>query len=341
MKKRNGSGSGRRWTVDGETGDRVTRNREPGVRNGNDNPRTGTGAATRALLPLLLKFPVMPDYERERDAAVAAARRAGAYIRSYAGRPGGIQPDAIRQKGLHDLVTDVDDEAQRLIVGDLAAAFPDIGVLAEEGTADADLPGLRRAAGRARWIIDPIDGTTNFTRGLAPYCVSIALEVDGTLVVGVVYEITADETFAAARGRGLTLNGAPARVSATATLARSLVTTGFPFRTFWYEDAYLGVLHRFMRSTLGVRRPGSAAADLAYVACGRFDAFFEAGLAPWDMAAGIVLVREGGGRVSDLVGGDDALFGGHILASNPGVYDAMLERAQPLGVAYAEGVRHA
>jgi myo-inositol-1(or 4)-monophosphatase len=278
----------------------------------------------------------MPDYRRERDAAVAAARRAGEHIRARAGRP-----DDVRQKGVHDLVTEVDEAAQRLLISDLTAAFPDVGVLAEEGTADADLPDLRHAEGRARWIIDPIDGTTNFTRGLAPYCVSIALEVDGDLVVGVVYEITADEMFAAAHGEGLTLNGAPARVSETDTLAHSLVTTGFPFRKFWYEDAYLDVLHRFMRSTLGVRRPGSAAADLAYVACGRFDAFFEAGLAPWDMAAGIVLVREGGGRVSDLMGGDDALFGGHLLASNGGIYEAALERARALGEAYVEGVRHA
>lgn len=277
----------------------------------------------------------MPDYHRELDAAIAAAHRAGGYIRSHAG-----QADGIRQKGVHDLVTDIDEGAERMIVGDLTGAFPDVGVLAEEDSAGADVADLRRTDHLARWIIDPIDGTTNFTRGLAPYCVSIALEVDGDLVVGVVYEITADEMFAAARGRGLTLNGAATGVSDTDTLAGSLVTTGFPFRQFWYEDAYLDVLHRFMRSTLGVRRPGSAAADLAYVACGRFDAFFEAGLAPWDMAAGIVLVREGGGRVSDLAGGSDALFGGHVLASTPGVYDAMLETARPLGTAYAEGLGH-
>ena len=278
----------------------------------------------------------MPDFQRELEAAVAAARRAGDYIRTHAG-----QADGIRQKGVHDLVTDIDEGAERMIVGELTDAFPDIGVLAEEDSADVDAADLRRTDRRARWIIDPIDGTTNFTRGLAPYCVSIALEVDDELVVGVVYEITADEMFAAAEGRGLTLNGASAGVSDTDTLASSLITTGFPFRQYWYEDTYLEVLHRFMRATLGVRRPGSAAADLAYVACGRFDAFFEAGLAPWDMAAGIVLVREGGGRVSDLTGGDDALFGGHILASNRGVYDAMLEEARPLGVAYAEGPGHA
>ncbi len=275
-----------------------------------------------------------PDYQRELDAAVAAAHRAGAHIRRHAGRAAGV-----RQKGIHDLVTDVDEAAQRFIIGDLAEACPEIGVLAEEGTADADLHALRGATEGARWIIDPIDGTTNFTRDLAPYCVSIALEVEGELVLGVVYEITADETFAAVRGRGLTLNGAPAGVSDTDTLARSLLTTGFPFRLFWYEDAYLDVLRQFMRSTLGVRRPGSAAADLAYVACGRCDAFFEAGLAPWDVAAGIVLVREGGGRVTDLEGGEAVLFSGQILAANQRIYGAMLERTKPLGVAYAAGLR--
>lgn len=275
-----------------------------------------------------------PDYQRELDAAVAAAHRAGAHIRQYAGRA-----DGVRQKGIHDLVTDVDETAQRFIIGDLAEACPEIGVLAEEGTSDADLRAHRGDTAGARWIIDPIDGTTNFTRGLAPYCVSIALQAEGDLVLGVVYEITADEMFAAVRGRGLTLNGAPARVSDTDTLARSLVTTGFPFRHFWYEDAYIDVLRQFMRSTLGVRRPGSAAADLAYVACGRCDAFFEAGLAPWDVAAGVVLVREGGGRATDLEGADTLPFSGQILAAGGPVYEAMLEVTKPLGAVYAAGLR--
>jgi myo-inositol-1(or 4)-monophosphatase len=275
-----------------------------------------------------------PDYQRELDAAVAAARRAGAHIRRHAGNAAGV-----RQKGVHDLVTDVDEAAQRLIVGDLGAACPDIAVLAEEGTSDADLRARRGDTEGARWIIDPIDGTTNFTRGLAPYCVSIALEDRGDLVLGVVYEITADEMFAAVRGRGLTLNGAPAEVSGTDTLARSLVTTGFPFRHFWYEDEYLDVLRQFMRTTLGVRRPGSAAADLAYVACGRCDAFFEAGLAPWDLAAGVVLVREGGGLVTDLEGRDTLPFSGQILAANEPIHALMLAQTDALGAAYAAGLR--
>lgn len=275
-----------------------------------------------------------PDYQRELDAAVAVARRAGALIRQHAGDAAGV-----RQKGVHDLVTDIDEAAQRLIVGALGAACPDIGVLAEEGTSDADLRARRGDTDGARWIIDPIDGTTNFTRGLAPYCVSIALEDRGELVLGVVYEIAADEMFAAVRGRGLTLNGVSAGVSATDTLDRSLLTTGFPFRYFWYEDEYINVLRAFMRTTLGVRRPGSAAADLAYVACGRCDAFFEAGLAPWDLAAGVVLVREGGGCVTDLEGADTLPFGGQILAANETLHALMLETTRPLGAAFAAGIR--
>ncbi len=237
-----------------------------------------------------------PDYQRELDTATAAAREAGTYVRARVG-----QAHDVREKGIHDLVTEVDEAAQRIITDRLGAAFPDYATLAEESTSDADLRAAPDDTACPRWIIDPIDGTTNFTHGVPPFCISIALQDGGDLVLGVVYEITADELFAAVRGRGLTLNGASAAVSATDDLGRSLVTTGFPFREYGYLDAYLATLGQFMRATRGIRRPGSAAADLAYVACGRFEAFFEAGLAPWDVAAGIVLVREGGGRVTGLV----------------------------------------
>ncbi len=270
-----------------------------------------------------------PDYQRELDAAAGAAREAGSLIRSRVGRAG-----AVREKGVHDLVTETDEAAQRLILGLLAAACPEIDALAEESASEGD---VLASTGHPRWIVDPIDGTTNFTHGVPPFCVSIALH-DGTeLVLGVVYEVAADELFAAVAGRGLTLDGASAGVSGTEDLEHSLVTTGFPFRLFWYAEAYLDVLHRFMRAARGIRRPGSAAADLAYVACGRFDGFFEAGLAPWDVAAGIVLVREGGGRVTTLGGGDDALWSGQLLATNGRVHAAMQEITTPLGAAYAEG----
>jgi len=273
-------------------------------------------------------MPSPPDYGRELRAAIAAAHEAGALIRSRAGRAG-----AVRHKGVHDLVTATDEEAQRLILERLAEACPGYDVLAEEGPADA----FDATPGRPRWIVDPVDGTTNFAHGCPPYCVSIGMQdASGELVLGVVYEVALDELFAAVRGHGLTVNGRPAGVSATNRLADALVTTGFPFREFAYVDAYLAVLRRFMEATRGVRRPGSAAADLAYVACGRFDAFFEGGLAPWDVAAGIVLVREGGGRVTGLTDGEDPLFGGQLLASNGAVHEAALVLTRPLGEAHRE-----
>ncbi len=273
-----------------------------------------------------------PDYQPELDAAVAAAREAGAYIRSRVGRV-----EHVRAKGVHDLVTEVDEAAERIITERLDAAFPAYATLAEESA--PDLVEVA-ASDRPRWIIDPIDGTTNFTHGLAPFCVSIALQDGPDLVLGVVYEVAADELFAAVRGRGLTLNGEPAGVSTTGDLEDSLVTTNFPFREFGYLDAYLGVMRRFMLGTRGLRRPGSAAADLAYVACGRFDAFFEAGLAPWDVAAGIVLVREGGGRVTGLVPDADPLATGQIAATNGALHEAVLDVAAPLGTAHLAS-RHA
>lgn len=272
----------------------------------------------------------MPPYRDELHAAIEAAAEAAALIRYHAGRAAGV-----RLKGAHDLVTEVDEAAQRLILERLLDAFPGYDVLAEEAGRDRGA----RVPERPRWIVDPIDGTTNFTHGVAPYAVSIALqEAGGELVLGVIHEVVADEVFAAVRGQGLTVNGRPARVSATENLADALVTTGFPFREFGYVDAYLPVLRAFMERARGVRRPGSAAVDLAYVACGRFDGFFEAGLAPWDVAAGIVLVREGGGRVSAMTEGTDPLFGRQLVASNAPLHAAMCDLARPLGEAHRRAV---
>jgi myo-inositol-1(or 4)-monophosphatase len=273
----------------------------------------------------------MPDFlQHELKVAAAAAREAGALIRSRVGRR-----HDIREKSPHDLVTETDEVAQDLILGRLSESFPDDDILAEEG-ADLQAAGARPPA--RRWIVDPLDGTTNFTHGLAPYCVSIALQDEaGDLVLGVVYEIAMEELFTAVRGEGAFMNGVPVRVSATSRLADSLVTTGFPFREFWYVDEYIQVLRTFMLETRGVRRPGSAAADLAYVACGRFDAFFEAGLAPWDIAAGIVLVREAGGRIGGLAPGVDPLFSGQILATNRVLHASATQITRPLGEFFGSG----
>ena len=188
-------------------------------------------------------------------------------------------------------------------------------------------------AGRV-WIVDPLDGTTNFTRGVPPYAVSIGLQVDAVGVVGVVLDVSSGELFAATRGEGLTLDGAPAQVSETALLDDALVATGFPFRDYGYVEGYLATFERAIRATRGVRRHGAAAVDLAWTAAGRFDGYLEAGIAPWDVAAGIVLVEAAGGRVTGLWDDADPVRSGGIVASNGHVHDALVRLGQPLGEAF-------
>lgn len=258
-------------------------------------------------------------YIDERDAAVQAAHAAARLIRAHAGRLG---EDDVRDKGVHDLVTRIDEEAQHIIVSVLQDAFPAYSVLAEEG---ADPDGTPRAAEGHRWIIDPIDGTTNFTHGVPPYAVSIALQHGADMVVGVVLDAAHGDLFTAIRGGGAFMNGARIRVSRTPVLDQSLLTTGFPYRAFGHVDAYLDVLRYLFKAARAVRRPGTASIDLAYVACGRFDGFFETGLNPWDIAAGMLLVEEAGGRVTDYRGAPDPTFTQQVLATNGRIHEAMLE----------------
>jgi myo-inositol-1(or 4)-monophosphatase len=262
--------------------------------------------------------------ERARDVAAEAAVRAGRLISMHAGR---IEPEDIRSKGVHDLVTEADEEAQRIIVEALQAAFPDHGILAEEGS---DPENLVEVADGYRWIIDPIDGTTNFTRGLAPYAVSIALQYEAEIVVGTVLDVPRGELFTAVKGGGLYVNGVRSRVSRTRTLHDSLITTGLPYRDLSHLEPYLQVLADFLKLTNGVRRPGSAAVDLANVAAGRFDGFFEEGLAPWDLAAGLLLVEEGGGCVTDFSNRRNPIFCKQLVASNGLIHQAMLGVVEPL-----------
>jgi myo-inositol-1(or 4)-monophosphatase len=263
-------------------------------------------------------------HEKARDVAAEAALRAGYLIRQHAGQ---LDANGIRAKGKQDLVTFVDEEAQRIIVDVLKRTFPDYDVLGEEG---ADLATMRPVADGYRWIIDPIDGTTNFLHGTPPYAVSIGLQREDEIVAGVVLDVTRHELFTAVRGGGLFVNGARAAVSRTASLYDSLITTGFPYRALEHLDAYLNVFAAFMARTQGVRRPGSAAVDMAYVAAGRFDGFFETGLLPWDVAAGQLLIEEGGGRVTDYENRSNPTFGGHLLASNGLIHDEMLDVIEPL-----------
>jgi myo-inositol-1(or 4)-monophosphatase len=203
----------------------------------------------------------------------------------------------------------VDREAENRLVEALAGLLPEAGFIAEEN------PNLEPGDG-FNWIIDPLDGTTNFVHGLPVYSISVALHDGTALVSGVIYEINLDECFSAWKDGPAFLNGKPIQVSPTDNLHDSLLATGFPYRDFSLMEAYLGLFNDLMRNTRGIRRLGSAAIDLAYVACGRFEVFYEYGLHPWDVAAGALIVDRAGGLVTDFKGGSDYLFGKRMVASN-------------------------
>lgn len=253
--------------------------------------------------------------------AIAAAREAGALIRA-AWR----ERRLVEHKGAVDLVTETDRQAEACIVRRLREAFPEHRIIAEESASGDRLEPPRR--GLPVWYVDPLDGTTNFAHGFPQVAVSIALGDGPELLVGVVYDPLRDEMFTATQGRGAFLNGKGIRVSRTASIADALVATGFPYDRRAWADYYLGFVERVMRSAQGVRRLGAAALDLCWVACGRLDAFWEWKLQPWDVAAGTVIVREAGGRVTDFTGGPFDLFSDQILASNGRVHEAMVEILQ-------------
>ncbi|HEX6250873.1 MAG TPA: inositol monophosphatase family protein [Gemmatimonadaceae bacterium] len=250
------------------------------------------------------------------DAMVAAARAAGGIIRAAAPDAGEL---AWEEKSAFDFVSRVDRAAEEEIVRLLAAAHPGAVVLGEELS-----PGQETAAGLA-FIVDPLDGTTNFLHGYPEYAVSIAASQDGELTAGVVLNAATGELFTAAAGGGARLDGAPITVSATTDHARALIGTGFPFRRLEELGRYGRQFDLVARRTAGIRRAGSAALDLSDVACGRFDAFWELSLSPWDVAAGILLVREAGGVVTDLDGRPARPeFGGYV-AGNPVMHDWLIQ----------------
>jgi myo-inositol-1(or 4)-monophosphatase len=249
----------------------------------------------------------------ERRVAIEAARAAGRLL--HAELRGTRR---ILFKGAPtNLVTEMDERAEALIVERLTAAFPDDTVLAEERGA---------AVGRSgrRWIVDPLDGTTNYAHGVPIYSISIALEVDRRVELGVAYDPSFDELYVAERGRGATVNDRPLAVSTTATLGESLLTTGFPYDIRETRDTNLGEYAAFAVRCRGVRRFGSAVLDLAWVAAGRLDGFWELHLGPWDVAAGSLFVEEAGGRVTNLVGGDLELDAPELVASNGRIHEEML-----------------
>lgn len=221
----------------------------------------------------------------------------------------------VEHKGLNDLVSYVDKTAEQKLVAGLSSIIPGCGFIAEEGTAS-------HRDEEFIWIVDPLDGTTNFTHGLPVFAISVALMHHETLVLAMVYEVNKEELFWAIKGQGAFCNDKPIQVSERARLSESLIATGFPYNKFEETDNYLKILKEFMLTTHGIRRLGSAAVDLCYVACGRFEGFYEYNLSAWDVAAGILIVQEAGGQVSDFQGGPDYLFGKQIIAAGK-VHDAM------------------
>lgn len=218
----------------------------------------------------------------------------------------------------NDLVSRADKEAETRFVDFLQKLLPEAGFIAEEGTGEP-------SGGEYDWIIDPLDGTTNYLYGIPCYCTSVALKRGDDIVVGVIHDPTRNESFSASKGEGAFLNGVPIRVSAQDQLQHSLVAMGFPYDKRGKQPMYLDILGRINMETRGIRRLGAAAIDMAYVACGRVDAFYEYGLNPWDVAAGALIVSEAGGTVSDYRDGDDYLFGETILCDNTRLHDGMLD----------------
>jgi myo-inositol-1(or 4)-monophosphatase len=252
--------------------------------------------------------------------ASAIAREAGARLREFFSQ--GVETE---YKGDVDIVTVADRTVEKLIRARLGEVFPTHGIYGEEGTRD-------RLDQEFRWYVDPLDGTTNFAHGLPHFCVSMGLEQrppgldpsqDGTLVAGVIYNPMLDELFTAERGRGAVLNGKPIRVSPMRDLAESLIATGFPSRKR-HDSPNIHFYHEFTLRSHGVRRAGSAALDLAYVACGRFEAFWEFHLNPWDTAAGFLLIEEAGGRITDFAGRPFRLDSREVLASNGSIHDELI-----------------
>lgn len=251
------------------------------------------------------------------NTAVKAARRAGAIITRASTN---LDILTIRDKDHNELVSEVDRTAERAIVDVIQESYPDHAILAEEGGAQGQSEYV--------WIIDPLDGTTNFLHGFPQYAVSIAVQHKGVLSHAVVYDPMRNELFTASRGKGAFLNDRRLRVAKRTKLQQALLSTGFPYRSFTHLDAYLKMLTEFMRQSAGIRRPGAAALDLAYVAAGRFDGFWEFGLKPWDIAAGVLMITEAGGLVSDFAGEENYLESGNILAASPKIFQQMLQIIQ-------------
>jgi len=238
---------------------------------------------------------------------ISTANDVGSFIRRERER---FTSSDIEYKGKNDLVSYVDKEAEKQIVERLSKVLPEAGFITEEKT-------IEKTGEEYNWIIDPLDGTTNFIHGLPVYSTCIGLMKGKEVILGVVYEVNRDECFYATKGGGAFCNGSSIKVTEVAKISESLFATGFPYYNFEKLDQYLAVLNELMKNTHGLRRMGSAAVDLAYVACGRYEGYFEYNLNPWDVAAGTLIIQEAGGIVTDFSGGDDFIFGRELVAGSP------------------------
>lgn len=245
-------------------------------------------------------------------------RQTGNYILSEWDK---LTSEHIASKGLHDFVTSVDTHSEKKLVEGLKQILPEAGFIVEEETTD-------KKGSEYNWIVDPLDGTTNYIHGITPFAISIALSHQGRIILGVVHELSFDEMFYALEGTGAYKNGEKIRVSQAPTIGESIVATGFPYNDFSRLQPYMESLEYFMRNSHGIRRFGSAATDLCYTACGRFEAFYEYSLKPWDVAAGSFIVRQAGGKVADFSGGDQYIFNQEMVAGSHHIFDEFLHHIQ-------------
>jgi myo-inositol-1(or 4)-monophosphatase len=252
------------------------------------------------------------------QAVARASREIGGWMKTQR-----IAEGTAETKSYNNLVTHVDKESERRFVEILSALVPGAGFVAEEGTGNPSADGLN-------WVIDPLDGTTNFVHGMNIWCTSVALVQDHHPLVGVIFDPNTDEMYTSHLGGGARLNGHPIRVSGVSVLAESLLATGFPYDDFGREDRYFNLLKALTHTTRGIRRLGSAALDMAWTACGRLDGFYEYGLNPWDVAAGTLLIREAGGVVTTFGGGDDPIFGEDLVCTNAEIYAGLMSEIRKI-----------
>lgn len=260
------------------------------------------------------------DLEQVCLETIKAVRKAGDFILDAHHHS---DDHGLQEKGTHNFVTEVDKKAEEMLVESLGKIVPEAGFIAEEGTGSSDRE-------KINWIIDPLDGTTNFIHGAYPFAVSVALYRESEALAGVVLELGFNECFYAWKGGGAFLDGKPIQSSNASTLGESLVATGFPYTDYARMDRFMDTIDWFMKNSRGLRRLGSAATDIAWVACGRYDGFYEYGLHAWDVAAGVLILEEAGGMSSDFSGGDNHLFGGEIICSNGKTHDEFTRVVQSI-----------